>query len=185
MTDTDSDVAIIRIADNTPSPDNRYYVESSSPSARIIRISGDTLARELFNFVGINAAIEESLPEILSDVPEELIVQAYRNVIRQLVATGSLRLARDISGRAIVAYPKDDELQAMASILAPPRIVAVEEADGTDWRLNRAWLKENWKEYRGYLVALLKGELLEFGESISDISEATMNINGVLITRVN
>jgi hypothetical protein len=99
-----------------------------------------------------------------SALTAEELVTAVRLVLR----VNAVQLARQLSVLGVACYPDDAELQKLAYVLAPPRVIAHGPADPGAGK-DMAWLKQHRKGYRGKWVALRDGELLAVGDSVDEL----------------
>jgi len=110
---------------------------------------------------------------------------SHLEMTSEALAEGHINLAHEIALEAVTLYPTNQELQNIARILAPPRVVSVGEVSDSNWDLNLEWLNTKSEKYIGKWVAILDGKLLETGNYLSQISESVKKMDGILLTRVH
>jgi hypothetical protein len=106
-----------------------------------------------------------------------------RRAIHLALEAGAPLVARALATDGVTRFPEHSELQKLAYLLAPPRIIRHETADPSV-QLNRHWLRAHADHYRGQWVALREGELLAAGTSALDLKKRIGELDGVLLTRV-
>jgi hypothetical protein len=105
--------------------------------------------------------------------------------IRLALAAGAHLFARSLAAEGAKRYPKHQELQKMARILAPPRVVKRSLPPDPSMRANQAWLVEHAREYGGRWVALEQGNLVAAAATVAELRSQLNDIAGVLITKVS
>ena len=105
--------------------------------------------------------------------------------IRLALAAGAHLFARSLAGQGAKLYPREQELQKMARILAPPRVVRRHLPPDPSMRANQAWLVEHTAEYRGRWVALEQGNLVATAPTVAELRPHLNSMTGVLITKVS
>jgi hypothetical protein len=108
----------------------------------------------------------------------------YARAVRLALATEAHLLARELADEGAKRYPDSQELQKMAHILAPPRVVRTEASIPGSLAANRAWMRLHADEYRGKWVALRNGSLLAEAESAAEVWRSLESTEGVMLTRV-
>ncbi|MFQ5595210.1 MAG: DUF5678 domain-containing protein [Anaerolineae bacterium] len=103
--------------------------------------------------------------------------------VRLALAVGAHLFARNLASRGANMYPDHQELQKMAVVLGPPRVVREIPSDPSV-RANQAWLRDHADEYRGQWVAIRDGELLAVGETAREARNCLDSGAGVMLTRV-
>jgi hypothetical protein len=101
--------------------------------------------------------------------------------IRLALAAGAHLFARSLAAEGA----KHQELQKMARILAPPRVVKRSLPPDPSMRANQAWLVEHAREYGGRWVALEQGNLVAAAATVAELRSQLNDIAGVLITKVS
>jgi hypothetical protein len=109
-----------------------------------------------------------------------LTAEEFATAVRLVLRVNAVQLARQLSALGAERYPDDAELQKIAYVLAPPRVIAQGQADpcADD---NIQWLKENRQRYRGKWVALRDGELLAVADSPLQLQEQVGPLKGTRI----
>jgi len=108
----------------------------------------------------------------------------FARAVRLALAAGAHLLARNLAAQGAKLYTDHPELQKMARLLAPPRIVRTDLPPDPSIRANRDWLQTHANEYRGQWVALRGGQLLAVGSTARYLKAQLKNIEGVLLARV-
>lgn len=108
----------------------------------------------------------------------------FTRAVRLALAAGAHLFARKVAMRGAEHYPDHEELQKMARVLAPPRVVAADLPPDESMRKNHTWLREHADEYRGQWVALRDGDLLAAAPTANGAWERLESKENVLLTRV-
>jgi hypothetical protein len=95
--------------------------------------------------------------------------------IRDLLENERVSEARNALHEALVNQPKDEELQRLRTVLAPPKVrrSGALDVDGTK---DFQWLAENAAKYRGSWVAIYDGELVSEATSLDELLERLSNL---------
>ena len=104
--------------------------------------------------------------------------------VRLALAAGAHLLARNLATQGAGLYPDHLELQNMAHVLAPPRVVRDDLPPVPSLQADHAWLRTHADEYRGQWVALREGVLLAAAATVRELESCLENTDGVLITKV-
>lgn len=108
----------------------------------------------------------------------------FARAVRLALAAGAHLLARRLAAQGARLYPDHSELQKMARLLAPPRIVRADLPPAPSIQENHAWLQAHANECRGQWVALRDGQLLAVGSTARELKAQLKSIEGVLLARV-
>ncbi len=93
-------------------------------------------------------------------------------------------LARTLSQQGHRLYPQDERLVRLATVLAPPRIIAADLPPDPDVSANMAWIKADRAEYTGQWVAVAAGVLRGVASSLGELKATVGDLRGMLVTRV-
>jgi hypothetical protein len=185
MTQVDANTISMPVTETSPYEVVQISGKDATGLVAEIGSAEDNLLNGFFFRAKTNASHgENSVVDFLVDSTQKRDAGWHRQHIHRALQKGNASLARDLAQQAIKLHPADIELRKMVSLLAPPRLIALEKSDGSNWDHNRQWLNTHWDEYKGSWVALFDGELLASARSLSDISESIRNTAGVLFTRV-
>ena len=128
---------------------------------------------------------EEAFVEAASEIDwSQCRATEFVRAVRLALAAGAHLLARHLAMRGTRLYPGHRELEQMARILAPPRVVRTDLPSVPSLRANQAWLQAHADEYRGQWVALRDGVLLARADTARQVRASLESTEGVLITRV-
>ena len=105
--------------------------------------------------------------------------------IRLALAAGEHLFARRLAAEGAKRFPRHRDLQKMARILAPPRVVKKNLPPDLSIRANQAWLAEHAGEYGGQWVALEQGNLVAAATTVAELRSQLDDLSGVLITKVS
>lgn len=105
--------------------------------------------------------------------------------IRMALTVEAPLLARKLAEKGSKFYPEHQELRKMARILAPPTVTA-KSSIGLNVKANKLWIDAHREEYKRQWVALLNGELIESGNSFSELKGKVGDVKGkgILVTQV-
>ena len=95
--------------------------------------------------------------------------------IRDLLADERVSEARTVLHEALVHQPKDEELQRLRTVLAPPTVRSSAALD-VDRTKDFQWLKENATKYSGSWVAIYEGELVVDSRSLDELLEGVRSL---------
>jgi hypothetical protein len=109
----------------------------------------------------------------------------YVRGVRLALAAGAHLQARSLATQGAQRYPDHVELQKMARILAPPRVVRTGLPADPSLRADRQWLQANRSRYAGRWIALKQGRLLAAGETVSELRAKLGDLRGTLVTKVS
>ena len=90
--------------------------------------------------------------------------------IRDLLEHERVSEARNVLEKALVEGPKDEELQRIRTVLAPPKVRRSSALDA-DRTLDFRWLAENGAKHRGSWVAIQEGKLVSEAASLDELLE--------------
>ena len=90
--------------------------------------------------------------------------------IRNLLENERVSEARRVLDEALVNQPKDEELQRLRTVLAPPKVRRSGALDA-DRTKDFQWLAENGAKHRGSWVAIHQGELVSEATSLDELLE--------------
>lgn len=107
------------------------------------------------------------------------------HAIRLALSAGAHFYARGLADLAVKLYPGNQELQKMARILAPPRVVQKRLPPDPSVRANQAWLAEHAQAYKGLWVALDRGILVAAAPTVAGLRLQLDDLAGVFITKVS
>ncbi|MBM3135155.1 MAG: hypothetical protein FJZ89_07710 [Chloroflexi bacterium] len=136
--------------------------------------------------------------EVAADLRDETaFVQAAREIdwsqrsaadfaraVRLALAAGAHLVARHLAAQGARLYSEHPELQKMAHILAPPRVVKADLPPVPSVRANQDWLRTHAGEYKGQWVALQNGVLLVAAATASELKIHLENKDHILVTKV-
>ena len=108
----------------------------------------------------------------------------FARAVRLALAAGAHLLARNLAAQGARLHPDHLELQKMARILAPPRVVRADLPPDPSVQANHAWLRAHADEYRGRWVALRNGQLIAMGYTARELKAQLESTDGILLTRV-
>lgn len=108
----------------------------------------------------------------------------FAQAVRLALAAGAHLFARNLAAEGARLYPDHSELQKMARILAPPRVVSTDAPPSPSLRANQDWLRAHVNEYRGQWVALLDGSLVAVAPSARELKGRLDSTEGLMVTRV-
>ena len=108
----------------------------------------------------------------------------FARAVRSALAAGAHLLARNLATQGARLYPAHLELEKMARVLAPPRVVRTDIPPVPSLQANQAWLRAHGDEYRGQWVALRDGILLAAATTAKQLRAYLESTDGVLITKV-
>jgi hypothetical protein len=111
-------------------------------------------------------------------------VGGFRRAVRLAIRAGAYLFARNMANQGAELHPEDAELQKMARILAPPRVVDADIPRSRSVRANHDWLRENASEYEGQWIALRHGTLLASGRSAREVWDRLHTTEDVMLTKV-
>jgi putative addiction module CopG family antidote len=124
-------------------------------------------------------------PDALLRSAEEIVA-----AITKALASGHHAFARQLAMDGAKQYPDHDELQKYGRILAPPTVgkpMPTTPAARAALKVNNAWLRAHWHEYRGSWIALQAGHLLHASPSFDDVVAHVGDVRGrdILLTKIN
>ena len=108
----------------------------------------------------------------------------FARATRLALAAGAHLLARNLASRGARLHPDAPELQKMARVLAPPRVLKADLLPDPSAEANRAWLRAHAGQFKGQWVALRNGVLLASAGTAKELRAHLDATNGVLMTRV-
>lgn len=110
----------------------------------------------------------------------------YIKAIRLALAAGFHPSAWEMVDKGAKRFPDHPDLQKMAKLFAPARVIHAHLPPNNDAAENIRWLKENRGKYQGKWVALKGSQLLAVGESYHEVIDQIGNPKGrgILITVV-
>jgi hypothetical protein len=111
-------------------------------------------------------------------------VGVFHEGVRLALMAGAHLLARSLASKGAALYPQDPELQKMARILGPPRVLSTDIAASSSPGAARAWLRDHADEYAGRWVALQEGTLLAAAATAREVWDSLDDTDGVLVMRV-
>jgi hypothetical protein len=103
--------------------------------------------------------------------------------IQAALAHDQPKLARVLAQQGHRLYPQHAQLARLATILAPPQVVAALPAD-PDVGANLSWIKAHRAEYAGQWVAVAAGALRGAAPSLRELKTAVGDLQGMFVTRV-
>ena len=103
---------------------------------------------------------------------------------RLALAAGAHLLARNLAAWGAKLHPEAPELQKMARVLAPPRVLRSDLLPEPSAEANRAWLRDNADQYKGQWVALRNGVLVARARTAKELRAHLDTADGILMTRV-
>jgi hypothetical protein len=108
----------------------------------------------------------------------------FVRAVRLALTAGAHLFARDLAAQGTRLYPEHLELQKMAHVLAPPRVVDADIPPTPSVRATQDWLRDHAGEHKGQWVALREGTLLATGTTASEVWNRLESTDGVMLTRV-
>lgn len=108
---------------------------------------------------------------------------AFVRAARLALSVGVYLIARRLAERGTKLHPHHTELQKMARIFAPPRLISTAPAQ-IAVKANDEWLRDHATEYRGQWVAIKAGKLLAKGRSVKELNEQIEDTSDILLTRL-
>jgi len=108
----------------------------------------------------------------------------FARAVRLALAAGAHLLARNLAAQGARLYPDHPELQKMARILAPPRVLRTNLPPDLSARTNLEWMRAHATEYRGQWVALKNGVLLATAPTACELKKQLPTTDGLFLTRV-
>jgi hypothetical protein len=114
--------------------------------------------------------------------PAEDLIRA----IRAALAMGLHPIAWKLAALAAKRFPNHGEVQKIASILSPARVINTHVPPDPDAGADIRWLKEFGHAYQDQWVALKGGKLLATAPSLKELTAQVGDIKGtgILITRI-
>lgn len=112
--------------------------------------------------------------------------QRLKEAVDLALANGYHTIAIDITTKGLALFPEDADLQKIAGILAPPKVIRADVPPSAGLGKSVKWLKENRAQYGGQWVAVKDGSLLGSASSRQELSK-TLNdsdASNVLITKI-
>lgn len=106
------------------------------------------------------------------------------NEVRLALENGAHATARQLATWGARRFPHDQELQKMATILAPPEIIDNALPPVPSAAANQDWLRINAVDYRGQWVALRDGQLLAAGSSLLEMRRLLGSADAVMFAKV-
>lgn len=108
----------------------------------------------------------------------------FTRAVHLALAAGAHLFARKLARRGAEQYPDHEELQKLARILAPARVMTIDLPPDKSVRENQIWLREHADEYKGQWVALRDGDLLGAAPTADEVWERLESRENVLLTKV-
>ncbi|MBM4429742.1 MAG: hypothetical protein FJ026_05240 [Chloroflexi bacterium] len=108
----------------------------------------------------------------------------FARAVHLALAAGAHLLARNLAARGARLYPDHQELQKMAHILAPPRVVKADLPPVPSVQANLEWMRARAAEYCGRWVALKEGVLLASAPTARELRDQLPTTAGLFLTRV-
>lgn len=117
---------------------------------------------------------------------ENCTADDYLKAVRLALSAGAHFKARLLATEGAQRYPDHTELQKIAYILAPPKILPNRTPADPMIRKNRDWLMEHGDEYHGQWVALRRGEFLGAALTLKELIQKIGDPRGkkILVTQV-
>ncbi len=108
----------------------------------------------------------------------------FLRAVRWAFSAGAHLAARNLSKQGADLYPENADLQKLAYLLAPPKVIKRAYSPDPTIKMNRDWIRSQGCDYRGQWVALRNGELLASGESLDVVTQQTGVARDILFTKV-
>jgi hypothetical protein len=108
----------------------------------------------------------------------------FIRAVKLALAAGAHLAARKLARQGAYQHPEDSELETMARVLAPPRVIRADLPPTPNVAANQAWLRAHAEEYQGQWVALRDGRLLAAAPTAVELGANVTNTEGVMVTRV-
>lgn len=87
------------------------------------------------------------------------------------LANGYASMAINLAAKGHQLFPEDADLQKIARVLAPPRVIRTDVPPVAGLEGMLEWLKENSRHYRGQWVAVKEGKLVGHAQTREALSE--------------
>jgi hypothetical protein len=105
--------------------------------------------------------------------------------VRSALMAGAHLIARRLAEEGARRYRDSEDLQKLAYLLAPPKVLRTDLPPDKSLRANRDWLKEHAAQYKGRWVALRNGLLIASGAKLKDVASEVGDLRTVFVTRVD
>ncbi len=110
-----------------------------------------------------------------------------KEAIELALKMGCYGTATKLANDGVKLYPEDNQLQKLARVLAPPKVVKTGVPPNKGLGASMKWLKAYGDEYRGQWVVIDNGELLAHSSIRSELTEILENLStrdGIVVTKV-
>lgn len=114
----------------------------------------------------------------------ELNVTDFVRTMKLALKAGAHLAARNLAVAGAKRFPQSEELQRMAFVLGPARIVQTDVPPDPSRKGDQEWLRVHSQDYKGKWVAILDGQLIALGNTAREVKAQLKSSEGVLITRV-
>lgn len=110
----------------------------------------------------------------------------YVRAVRLCLAIGLHPKARELAMEGASQFPEHADLQRLARLVGPARVIRTDLPPDVNAAANMEWLRKHSDEYRGQYVAVKGGELLATASSYQDLFKKVGPVKGkgILITQV-
>lgn len=112
--------------------------------------------------------------------------ELIKEAIDLALANGYHTIAVNITAKGLDLFPEDANLQKIAGILAPPKVIRADVPPSAGVGKSVKWLKENRAQYGGQWVAVKDGSLLGSASSRQELAEGLTDSDSsnILITKI-
>jgi len=93
----------------------------------------------------------------------------FVRAVRLALLVGAHMIARQLSAEGVKGYPNHPELQRLADLLAPPKIINAHLPPDPNAYKDMRWLKTHHDEYQGQWVALRGDDLIAVAPSRKEL----------------
>jgi hypothetical protein len=117
--------------------------------------------------------VAEGVALLWQAVGERPAAERYIAAVRGLLNAECIRSAQEMAAEGLSRYPDNLDLQRLARLLAPPKIVdsPLQGYREPDRFREFTWLREHRHEYRGKWVAVLDDRLIAVADALPDLLE--------------
>ncbi len=105
------------------------------------------------------------------------------SAVHLALSVGAHLAARHLAMQGHHLHPDHEELDKMATILAPPTVRPSSRPADPSGRLNFEWLEEHAAEFHGEWVALKDGELVAHAPTARALREQLPTVRGLFLAR--
>lgn len=136
----------------------------------------------------INDVAQEKINKNLYTIinPSKSSASVLTVLIQVALHIGAHETARELASLAVEKYPRDQKIQDLANLLAPPKILASNLPADPKVHLNVQWIEQHGQDFRGQWIALENGELRGAAQTLDELigKVGDPRKHGYLVTRV-